>query len=284
VPSLSNILALLIKNWITMKRNPVLLIFIFFLPGIFMVLTCVSIGIDPVDLPIGVFNHEANCSDVALTLNSSCEADMLSCYYMRALNSTPAAHLVTYQDTDLMWRDTAAGKLRAGLTIPATFSHSFLKRLLKPNMYDEWTYYYGIDDTEPVETNIKMSLRIDTSDTLVALVIRQAVSDSLEHFSDLVNTACEEDLDDERLDLAIVEEGEPSLGRDGSTYQEYIVPAFLTQVIYFLAMSLTSESFISERAQVSLSLPLLPFLPLPLPPLSNLSLPSPTPPPPTPPT
>merc|ERR1712241_405872 len=30
---------------------------------------------------------------------------------------------------------------------------------------------------------------------------------------------------------------------------EYIVPAFLTQVIYFLAMSLTSESFISERAQ-----------------------------------
>ena len=74
----------------------------------------------------------------------------------------------------------------------------------------------------------------------------------------------------------MTEEGVPSLGRDGSTYQEYIVPAFLTQVdqidtvavvhevvdveetdevgnlqvIYFLAMSLTSESFISERAQV----------------------------------
>ena len=32
------------------------------------------------------------------------------------------------------------------------------------------------------------------------------------------------------LDLAVTEEGVPSLGRDGSTYQEYIVPAFLTQV------------------------------------------------------
>ena len=32
------------------------------------------------------------------------------------------------------------------------------------------------------------------------------------------------------LDLAVTEEGLPSLGRDGSTYQEYIVPAFLTQV------------------------------------------------------
>ena len=28
----------------------------------------------------------------------------------------------------------------------------------------------------------------------------------------------------------MTEEGVPSLGRDGSTYQEYIVPAFLTQV------------------------------------------------------
>ena len=68
-PKLSNILALLIKNWITMKRNPVLLIFIFFLPGIFMVLTCISIGIDPVDLPVGVVNYETNCAGVNLNVS-----------------------------------------------------------------------------------------------------------------------------------------------------------------------------------------------------------------------
>ena len=68
-PKLSNILALLIKNWITMKRNPVLLIFIFFLPGIFMVLTCISIGIDPVDLPVGVVNYETNCTGVNLNVS-----------------------------------------------------------------------------------------------------------------------------------------------------------------------------------------------------------------------
>ena len=69
LPSASNILALLIKNWITMKRNPVLLIFIFFLPGIFMVLTCISIGIDPVNLPFGVLNLETNCSGVNLSVS-----------------------------------------------------------------------------------------------------------------------------------------------------------------------------------------------------------------------
>ena len=52
-----------------MKRNPVLLIFIFFLPGIFMVLTCISIGIDPVDLPVGVVNYETNCAGVNLNVS-----------------------------------------------------------------------------------------------------------------------------------------------------------------------------------------------------------------------
>jgi len=247
IPSMSNIAALLIKNWITMKRNPVLLIFIFFLPGIFMVLTCISIGIDPKDLPIGVINLETNCSDVALMEN--CEADMLSCYYLDSLNRTEAVSLVEYQDEAAMARDAASGVLRGSLLVPSQFSHSFLKRLLKPDMYDEWTYYYDIDDSIPINKTEKMALGVDTSDTLVALVMRQAVADALNLFGDIVNLACKEELEGESLDLRVVAEQGPTLGREGSTYQEYIVPAFLTQVIYFLAMSLTSESFISERAQ-----------------------------------
>ena len=52
LPSTSNILALLIKNWITMKRSPILLIFVFFLPGIFMVITCLTIGLEPTGLSV----------------------------------------------------------------------------------------------------------------------------------------------------------------------------------------------------------------------------------------
>ena len=213
-----------------------------------MVLTCISIGIDPKDLPIGVLNLETNCSDVSLMEN--CEADMLSCYYLSSLNQTDAVSLVDYQDSSAMARDAAAGVLRGSMVVPTEFSHSFLKRLLKPDMYDEWTYYYDIDDTIPINKTEKMALGVDTSDTLVALVMRQAVADALNLFGDIVNLACEEELEEESLDLRVVAEHGPTLGREGSTYQEYIVPAFLTQVIYFLAMSLTSESFISERAQV----------------------------------
>ena len=52
LPSARNILALLIKNWITMKRSPILLIFVFFLPGIFMVITCLTIGLEPTGLSV----------------------------------------------------------------------------------------------------------------------------------------------------------------------------------------------------------------------------------------
>ena len=46
-----------------------LFIFIFLLPGILMSLTCISVGIDPVDLPIGVLNHETNCTGVNLDVS-----------------------------------------------------------------------------------------------------------------------------------------------------------------------------------------------------------------------
>ena len=230
-----------------MKRNPVLLIFIFFLPGILMILTCISVGIDPVNLPVGILNHESNCTNASL---ARCEADSLSCYFIDSLTATVTVHLVTYQDDDIMMADAATGSLRGHLTIPPDFSHSLLKRLLKPDLYDEFVYFYGINDSLPVGTNEKMALSIDTSNTLVAMVLREAMADSIKTVSKLVTEVCEGDLGGTVIDLAVVEEKTPSLGREGSSYQEYIVPAFLTLTLYFLAMSLTSESFISERSQV----------------------------------
>ena len=39
--------------------------------------------------------QEANC--MGLSLNNSCEADSLSCYYINSLNRTDAVHLIEYQ-------------------------------------------------------------------------------------------------------------------------------------------------------------------------------------------
>ena len=79
-PSLTNIAALFVKNSITMKRNILLLLFVFFIPAVGVFVNCIMIGKDPKELPIGFVNHENDCSETFY--RDSCEANLLGCYFM----------------------------------------------------------------------------------------------------------------------------------------------------------------------------------------------------------
>ena len=62
LPSFSNIRALVTKNWLTTKRNLIMLYFIFLAPAILCALCCLSVGQRPEKIPIAIVNHESNCS------------------------------------------------------------------------------------------------------------------------------------------------------------------------------------------------------------------------------
>merc|ERR1719427_1995410 len=94
LPSFSNIAALFLKNWITMKRNLPLLFFVFFLPGIVLLINSLTIGLNPKDLPIAVVNFETNCTDKYY--QHACEANQLSCYFQDSLNRSDTIHLISY--------------------------------------------------------------------------------------------------------------------------------------------------------------------------------------------
>jgi len=224
----------------------VLLTFVFFLPGIFMILSCTCVGINPTDLPIGVLNQEAECRGV--TLNNSCEADSLSCYFINSLNRTDAVHLLDYQDADAMRADLSLAKLRGELVIPKQFTNSFLQRLLSKDQYDEWLYYYGVEEAFEGDAVQQMKISLDTSNPGVALVLREAIFNSLDAFFDKINIECGGELEGD-LDLMVVAETEPGLGRMSTSFQEWVVPALLALSFFFQAMCLTSESFIAERAE-----------------------------------
>ena len=74
------------KNWITMKRNILLLLFVFFLPAIVLIVNSVMIGQDPKNLPMAIVNLESDCSDRFFL--TSCEANLLGCYFQEALNQS----------------------------------------------------------------------------------------------------------------------------------------------------------------------------------------------------
>ena len=63
-----------------------------------------------------------------------------------------------------------------------------------------------------------------------------------------MSALCKEDLGD-KLDFSILSIDDPILGNEDTDFREFITPGIIALTIFFLAMALTSESFIAERSQ-----------------------------------
>ena len=79
-----------------MKRNLLLLLFVFFLPAIVLIVNSVMIGQDPEDLPLAIVNLEGNCDDKSFL--EMCEPNRMGCYFQESLDQTKIVDLVTYSD------------------------------------------------------------------------------------------------------------------------------------------------------------------------------------------
>merc|ERR1719481_111470 len=168
-----------------MKRSPCLLTFILFVPAFFMALTCLCIGVDPHNLPVGVLNLE-DCSDFNSTI---CSPSSLSCYYLEALNHSQSVHLVPFQDSLAMRLAAGRAEVRATLTIQANFSQSVLKQFLTEELYSAYSLFYG--SGEEVESGEKIFLSLDNSDKLVLMLIKKIMGDAILTFSRVLTKACE---------------------------------------------------------------------------------------------
>ena len=246
IPTASNIAALFVKNWITMKRNLPLLFFVFFLPGIVLLINSVTIGHSPRNLPIAIVNLEGSCDDTYY--QTKCDANQLGCYFQQALNRTESIHLISYENSSAAIQDSKAGLVRGHIEIPTHFSISFLKRVLNSIEYDDFLYYYEIENEELILNNEKVSISLDSSDPQLTLFIKKAISTSVDDFAKDVSRICKQDLGDS-FDLSMIQIGDPTLGDDDTDFREFITPGMISLAIFFLAMALTSESFIAERSQ-----------------------------------
>ena len=246
VPSISNIAALFLKNWITMKRNLLLLLFVFFLPGIVLFINSLTIGLSPVNMPVALVNHESDCNHSFFIDN--CEANLLGCYFTRALNRSETVNLIPYSNQSDAFMDSEAALVRGVIVIPSNFSASFLKRILSEWRFGQFVYYYSIEDEEHIGKFDKIAISLDMSDPQLALFLTNAITKSLDEFTEDVSAVCEDDLGD-GIDLTMITIEDPALGFEETDFREFITPGIIALAIFFLAMALTSEAFIAERSQ-----------------------------------
>ena len=245
LPSLNNIGALFIKNWITMKRNILLLLFVFFLPGIVLLINSITVGQEPKQLPLAVVNLESDCEDPYYL--TRCEANLLGCYFQNTLNQSSLVNLIPYHNVTQARQDTQSGVIRGTIVIPEQFSVSYLKKILSTWRFNEFLFHY--DESDESVGNETISVALDASDPQLDLFMKRAISDSLDDLIANVSELCKEDLDDGGIDLKMFHIEDPLLGSDDSNYRDFITPGMICVAIFFLAMALTAESFITERAQ-----------------------------------
>ena len=232
-----------------MKRNILLLLFVFFLPGIVLLINSLTIGLSPRNLPLALVNLEDNCLDE--TYIRRCEANMLGCYFKKSLDESETVNLIHYPNITSAQRDVRRGVMRGLVVVPQHFSVSYLKRILGVNSWrwSEFTYFYSVED-EDVATNETINIALDASDPQLVLFIKKAINEAVDNMVGNITELCEDELGDEGIDLSMVTVGPPLLGDEDSDYREFITPGMICVAIFFLAMALTSESFITERSQV----------------------------------
>ena len=109
-----------------MKRNILLLLFVFFLPAIVLIVNSVMIGQDPEDLPLAIVNLEGDCEN--RSFSERCEPNRLGCYFQDSLDKTKFVDLVMYSDVTKAYGDTRNGELHGAIVVPLNFSESYLNK------------------------------------------------------------------------------------------------------------------------------------------------------------
>ena len=196
--------ALFIKNWITMKRNIFLLIFMFFLPACLSAVNCLFLGHDPINLPLAIINQENNCSNQSF--RESCEADMMGCYFQTSLHSSQTISLISYANISRAEDDLTNAVVRGVVVVPENFSKGYFKRILgeQNSGWSAVSQFLNLEDVDHdgVSTNETITITLDSSDPTLVLFIKntttKAVDDTVANMSEL----CTGDLGDGGIDLS----------------------------------------------------------------------------------
>jgi len=229
LPSVGNIRALIRKNFLKLRRNPAMLLFTFLLPAIQVIFFCVAIGQEPRDLRLGVVNEEStNCSYLPL---DECELSDLSCRYLGVLQQN--TDIVSYDNTEEGEEGVLNGDVWGLISIKSNFSGMYVSRMLYPT-----------DATEYVLDESSLHIRMDMSNQQVALTLQKRILDSFDNFTRTILESCSYPQEAASLPIRWLD---PIFGDKDPSFTEFMAPGIIILIIYFLAVALTGEAFISER-------------------------------------
>ncbi|XP_065225209.1 ABC transporter G family member 23 isoform X2 [Planococcus citri] len=246
--------ALIWKNFLWMWRNVAIMLFIMGLPVFQIILFCLSIGKDPVGLPMAIVNHEIGTNNPNCTWNSTylipqicddqinstnpsdcprpqCMVNNLSCQYLSILRKKKQS-LTNYDTVEEAKQAVRKGKAWVVLEFPRNFTAALYKR------YDN-----GREMDLNTLTSSEVHVWLDQSNQQISLLLQRDLNDALNEFSRRLAISCGFD---PRL-LSPVQFNRPIYGPVVPNFTDFAAPGVMLTIIFFLAVALTSGAMLIER-------------------------------------
>eukprot|EP00057_Strongylocentrotus_purpuratus_P015081 XP_011669555.1 PREDICTED: ABC transporter G family member 20 [Strongylocentrotus purpuratus] len=220
LPSLMSMWALFVKDIVKLCRNPGLTAFYFMVPIIEVSIFYLAIGGTPMNLPVAVVNNEipSNLSNVFL---QQLPDDIII--------QKPVATM-----------DEALDNIREGryygiIEIPANYTSFMIKRFTA----------VGIIDNETLDgSSIKVTL--DATNQQIAITLQTTILEAYNSFIALTLKGYGINPAQAQVPVVFVE---PIYGSLDASFTQFMVAGVVISIIFFLAVGLTSVTFVVERKE-----------------------------------
>uniref|UniRef100_T1J7I4 Uncharacterized protein n=1 Tax=Strigamia maritima TaxID=126957 RepID=T1J7I4_STRMM len=217
-PSFKRITALTILNYIKMWRNFMLIVFQFLSPAVQLLLFFWSIGTEPKHINVAVFNQDK----------------ILGPRYLHYINNE-TINQVSVDSIDIGEELVRDGKAWAVINILPNFTMALMTRLTSQKTLSNDTLDAGT-----------VHVRHDNTDQLITFSMQDAFFTAFNNFA---NDAIHEFDDTIQLPTIPVQFGEPIYGAVKGSFTEYLTPGIIVGTAFFLALSLTALSFVTDKKE-----------------------------------
>lgn len=230
----SHMRALIWKNFLWMWRNAPVMAFIIGLPVAQTVLFCWSIGHEPKNIPISVYNQEIDYPKEMCDTKLSCNGSQLSCTYFKFLADNYTINVKWQESVDDAKKLVTKGKSWAALVVPSNFSDALRARIEMGR---------SVDDANLLSSSI--DVYADKSNENIATFLTRDLLFGFQNFMRRYLNSC--DILDSVGDIPIRWEQPPIYGYGEPDFTDFAAPGVILTIIFFMAVALTAGAMLLER-------------------------------------
>ncbi|XP_054159941.1 ABC transporter G family member 20-like [Oppia nitens] len=213
---LNRLIALTLKNFKQMSRNPILLLFYILMPAIEISLLIECVGKDIKQIPVSIYNPDTSGNFSKMFINSIDENQI---------------HLVHYKSLDDAMNAVRVNDVWAVLYFDPQFSQHLISR------------FYTSDMNEESVNSSTIQLRIDMSNQVIGSQLSRYIAEAYERFVNNIAIGLKTNLTTIK---PIVNNGLPIYGQKNGLFSSFVAPGALIVVAFFATTTITCHLLIKE--------------------------------------